>query len=80
MKRSATFASGGNCGCWASGQFPSTKTEDLLFLKTQTLPGHSNGMRYTAFDHEGAELYSAIFYSVGGGFVFAKAKRQASRN
>lgn len=42
---------------------------DLLFLKTQTLPGHSNGMRYTAFDGEGVELYSAIFYSVGGGFI-----------
>jgi L-serine dehydratase len=42
---------------------------DLLFLKTQTLPGHSNGMRFTAFGENGAELYSAIFYSVGGGFI-----------
>jgi L-serine dehydratase len=47
---------------------------DLLFLKTQTLPGHSNGMRYTAFDEEGAELYSAIFYSVGGGFVVRESE------
>ena len=43
--------------------------EDLLFLKTQVLPGHSNGMRFTAFDNVGGELYSAIFYSVGGGFI-----------
>jgi L-serine dehydratase len=48
---------------------PFQEDTDLLFLKTQTLPGHSNGMRYTAFNGEGAELYSAIFYSVGGGFV-----------
>lgn len=43
--------------------------QDLLFLKTQVLPGHSNGMRFTAFDDAGSELYSAIFYSVGGGFI-----------
>ncbi|HZD33302.1 MAG TPA: serine dehydratase beta chain, partial [Candidatus Angelobacter sp.] len=48
---------------------PFQEGTDLLFLKTQTLPGHSNGMRYTAFGGEGAELYSAIFYSVGGGFI-----------
>jgi L-serine dehydratase len=48
---------------------PFHEETDLLFLKTQTLPGHSNGMRYTAFDGAGAELYSGIFYSVGGGFV-----------
>jgi L-serine dehydratase len=50
-------------------QIPFHENEDLLFLKTQVLPGHSNGMRYTAFDSAGGELYSAIFYSVGGGFI-----------
>jgi L-serine dehydratase len=48
---------------------PFHEDADLLFLKTQSLPGHSNGMRYTAFDGGGVELHSAIFYSVGGGFV-----------
>jgi L-serine dehydratase len=48
---------------------PFHQDDDLLFLKTQTLPGHSNGMRFTAFDATGAALYSAIFYSVGGGFI-----------
>jgi L-serine dehydratase len=38
-------------------------------LKTQVLPGHSNGMRFTAFNNAGGELYSASFYSVGGGFI-----------
>jgi L-serine dehydratase len=47
---------------------------DLLFLKTQTLAGHSNGMRFTAFDDAGAEIYSAIFYSVGGGFVIREGE------
>jgi len=48
---------------------PFYEDTDLLFLKTQVLPGHSNGMRYSAFDQDGRELYSAVFYSVGGGFI-----------
>src|SRR5271165_4414636 len=57
---------------------PFHEDSDLLFLKTQTLPGHSNGMRYTAFDLEGGELYSAIFYSVGGGFVVREGEESGS--
>ncbi len=41
---------------------------DLLFLKDQTLPGHSNGMRFTAFAGS-EELLSAVYYSTGGGFI-----------
>jgi L-serine dehydratase len=48
---------------------PFNEQDDLLFLKTQVLPGHSNGMHYTAFDQNGSTLYSAVFYSVGGGFI-----------
>ena len=50
-------------------EIPFHEDADLLFLKTQMLPGHTNGMRFTAFDQSGSELYSAIFYSVGGGFI-----------
>ncbi|MBP7982192.1 MAG: L-serine ammonia-lyase [Arenimonas sp.] len=42
---------------------------DLVFNKRQKLPFHSNGMRFTAFDADGAELCSREYYSVGGGFV-----------
>ena len=48
---------------------PFREEQDLLFLKSKVLPGHSNGMRYTAFDHDNRELHSAVFYSVGGGFI-----------
>jgi len=48
---------------------PFHEDRDLLFLKTETLPGHSNAMRFTAFDAGGAELHAAVFYSVGGGFI-----------
>jgi L-serine dehydratase len=42
---------------------------DLLFLRKETLPFHANGMRFEAFDADGAELAQRVYYSVGGGFV-----------
>jgi L-serine dehydratase len=42
---------------------------DLTFNHKDTLPLHSNGMRFTAWDSSGAELVVGTYYSVGGGFV-----------
>jgi L-serine dehydratase len=42
---------------------------DLIFNRRQKLPHHSNGMRFTAFAVDGAELSTKDYYSVGGGFV-----------
>ena len=42
---------------------------DLIFNKRKSLPFHPNGMRFTAFDIDGAELATRDYYSVGGGFV-----------
>ncbi len=42
---------------------------DLVFHRRETLPLHSNGMRFTALDEAGAVLAERVFYSVGGGFV-----------
>ncbi len=42
---------------------------DLVFNHHDTLPLHSNGMLFKAFDAAGAELLAGTYYSVGGGFV-----------
>ena len=42
---------------------------DLIFYRRETLPFHSNGMRFTAFDAGGAELSKQVYYSIGGGFI-----------
>ena len=42
--------------------------EDLIFLR-KSLPFHPNGMRFVALDAQSAELLSAEYFSVGGGFV-----------
>ena len=42
---------------------------NLLFHRDQMLPGHSNGMRFTARDAAGKTLLSEEMYSIGGGAV-----------
>jgi L-serine dehydratase len=42
---------------------------NLLFHRDQMLPGHSNGMRFTARDGAGTTLLSEEMYSIGGGAV-----------
>ncbi|MCW7541832.1 L-serine ammonia-lyase [Aquabacterium sp. A7-Y] len=45
------------------------ETADLVFFRRQSLPFHANGMRFVAYDTQGAELQARTYYSVGGGFV-----------
>jgi L-serine dehydratase len=44
---------------------------DVLWHRDQVLPGHSNGMRFTALDAARAVLHREESYSIGGGFVVA---------
>ncbi|MGE5110942.1 MAG: L-serine ammonia-lyase [Acidobacteriaceae bacterium] len=48
---------------------PFAEATDLIFHTDKVLSGHSNGMRFTAFDRAGAPIASEVFYSVGGGFI-----------
>ncbi len=48
---------------------PFDAARDLLFNRRESLPLHPNGMRFEAFDAQGAQLFTKDFYSVGGGFV-----------
>lgn len=50
-----------------------SEKEDLLFLRRERLPHHSNGMRFTAFGEGDRLLLSRTYYSVGGGFVVDEA-------
>jgi len=45
------------------------RQEDLVWNKSSLLPGHSNGMRFSAFDADRNLLDAREYYSVGGGFV-----------
>ena len=41
----------------------------LLFMRSERLPRHTNGMRFTALDAAGVRLAEAEYYSLGGGFI-----------
>lgn len=41
----------------------------LEFDYGEELPRHTNGMRFTALDAEGATIAEAVYYSLGGGFI-----------
>jgi len=56
------------------------ESRDILFHKDQILPGHSNGMRFSAFEETGEELASQVYFSVGGGFIQREGKEAASQS
>lgn len=43
--------------------------QHLVMHKRKSLPYHPNGMRFDAFSVDQQSLQSAVYYSVGGGFV-----------
>jgi L-serine dehydratase len=51
----------------------------LHFHKQDTLPHHSNGMRFTAFDGQQKVLAMRDYYSVGGGFVVNQDEAESDR-
>ncbi|MGB8478024.1 MAG: L-serine ammonia-lyase [Acidobacteriaceae bacterium] len=50
---------------------PFDEADDLVWHRAEALAAHPNGMRYAAFDENGAVLRQQIFYSIGGGFIRA---------
>jgi len=46
-----------------------TVAEHLEFNRRKKLSYHPNGMRFSAYDNQGAEIRERAYYSVGGGFV-----------
>lgn len=48
---------------------PFDEPRDLLFHADQSLPAHSNAMRFSAFDDSGRALAQEVYFSIGGGFI-----------
>jgi len=49
----------------------------LLFMRTERLPRHSNGMRLAALDGDSKVLREDSYYSVGGGFIVKNDEAEA---
>ncbi|HVY80777.1 MAG TPA: L-serine ammonia-lyase, partial [Steroidobacteraceae bacterium] len=52
----------------------------LLFMRSERLPGHSNGMRFSALGADRKVLREESYYSIGGGFIAREGETQASEN
>jgi L-serine dehydratase len=54
---------------WKGPKVAFAPKEDVHFRRAETLPLHSNGLRFNAKDAGGAAFFERVFYSAGGGFV-----------
>ncbi len=50
---------------------------DLVYDRKRPLPGHANGMEFSAFDQDERLLLRRVYYSVGGGFVLSDTELEA---
>ena len=50
----------------------------LLFMRAERLPRHTNGMRFTALDADGVRLAEEEYYSLGGGFIVRGEEPEAA--
>ncbi|RPI16437.1 MAG: L-serine ammonia-lyase [Lysobacterales bacterium] len=65
----ARIRSSGRLRLGGRHEIPFDEPLDLLLHREQTLPAHTNGLRFTALDDAGSPIHRAEFYSIGGGFV-----------
>ena len=52
---------------------------DFLFKRKEFLKFHSNGMKFTAMDESGTELFSEVYYSTGGGFILTESQSKEKK-
>jgi L-serine dehydratase len=52
---------------------------ELVFHRDQLLPGHSNGMKFSAYAADGSLLTSEVYYSIGGGFIVREGEDAAAQ-
>ena len=68
-ERVAAVREGGQLALLGQKRVDFNYRDDLVMHRKESLPYHSNGMRFTAYGEDGDSLVTAVFYSVGGGFI-----------
>ncbi|MFI6810915.1 L-serine ammonia-lyase [Nonomuraea sp. NPDC050328] len=78
-ERLAQMRASGKIDLYGTHTIPFVVGEDLVFERKISLPGHPNGMRFTAYAANGDVLREKVYYSVGGGFVVDENATGADR-
>ncbi len=68
-ERIARIAREGTINLLGKRAVPFRLSDQVVFHRKKSLPLHSNGMKFLAYDASGAVALERIYYSVGGGFV-----------
>jgi len=71
-KRMATIESQSALNLLSKHSITFDTKADLIFEKRESLPGHPNGLKFSALDDNGDLVREGIYYSVGGGFVVSE--------
>ena len=74
------IASQGSISPEGLGELRFNPNEDIEFAYGNQLPGHTNGMVFTALDKQNDVIFQEIFYSTGGGFVATSAELDSERS
>src|SRR3954465_13384018 len=77
--RVAAARESGVISLFGDHEVPFVVGTDLIFERKESLSGHPNGMRFTAYDEAGTELRPKVFFPVGGGFVLDESATVADR-
>ena len=75
-----TIARTGALSLAARRPVPFDIDRDIVFHPSRVLPGHSNGLRFTALDSAGDPIEVRVYYSVGGGFVVEEGAPPAANS
>ncbi|MFB4306418.1 L-serine ammonia-lyase [Actinomadura sp. GTD37] len=78
-ERLASIRERGALRLFGDHDIPFAVGEHLHFERRKSLPGHPNGMRFTALGSSGDELRAKVYYSVGGGFILDENATGADR-
>lgn len=60
--------------------YPFIEREQVIMNKTKRLKFHTNGMKFTALNHNYEPIYSETYYSVGGGFIVSEEEANSKNS
>jgi L-serine dehydratase len=80
VERVAEIRSSGRLALLGSREIPFDEARHLKFHRDLVLPGHPNGMRFSALRADGSVAAREVYFSIGGGFIQREGERLADRS
>ena len=75
--RIAAIRSSGRLPLFGTHEIPFDEARHVRFHKDLVLPGHPNGMRFSAYREDGSLIVGEVWFSIGGGFIRREGENPA---